>query len=109
MAISWITAFKAIPWGQVVENAPTVLRGAKKLWGMAQPQVAGQHTRVEQDVAELKQEVLKAAQLIESLAEQNARLVEAVEILRVRTRALGIACGMLLIAFIGVAGIVLWK
>jgi len=109
MALSWITAFKAIPWGQVVENAPTVLRGAKKLWGMAQPQVAGQHSRVEQDVAELKQEILKAAQLIESLAEQNARLVEAVEILRVRTRLLLVGGGVLLAAVIGLAVFVLTR
>lgn len=108
MAISWITAFRAIPWGQVVENAPTVLRGAKRLWGMAQPQV-GEHSRIEQDVAELKQEILKAAQLIESLAEQNARLVEAVEILRVRTRVLLVGGGVLAAAVVGLAVLVLTR
>lgn len=106
MAISWITAFKAIPWGQVVENAPTVLRGAKKLWGMAQPQL-GEHSRIEQDVAEVKDELAKAAQLIASLAEQNARLVEAVDILRVRTRALLVGGGVLLAAVVALAVLVL--
>lgn len=108
MAISWITAFRAIPWGHVVENAPTVLRGAKKLWGMAQPQV-GENSRIEQDVAELKEELAKAAQLIASLAEQNARLVEAVEILRVRTRALLVGGGVLLAAVVGLAVFVLTR
>lgn len=108
MAIGWITAFKAIPWGQVVENAPTVLRGAKKLWGMAQPQV-GEPSRIEQDVAELKEEITRAAQLIASLAEQNARLVDAVEILRVRTRVLTISAGVLLVSVIALAVWVLMR
>ena len=108
MAISWITAFKAIPWGQVVESAPTVLRGARKLWGMAQPQL-GEPSRVEHDVAELKEEVTKAAQLIASLAEQNARLVEAVEILRLRTRVLLVGGGVLLAAVVGLAILVLMR
>jgi len=107
MAINWITAFKVIPWGQVMDNAPTVLRGAKKLWGMvgnnaAQTQ-AVEPPRLEHDVAELKQEVAKAAEIITSLAEQNGRLVEAVEILRVRTRVLTVAIVALSAAVIALA------
>ena len=107
MAINWITAFKVIPWGQVMENAPTVLRGAKRLWGMvfnkaAQTQ-AVERPRLEHEVAELKQELAKAAEILTGLAEQNTRLVEAVEILRVRTRVLTVAIVALSVGVIALA------
>ena len=107
MAINWITAFKVIPWGQVMENAPTVLRGAKKLWGMvgtnATQTEAVEPPRLEHEVAELKQELAKAAEILTGLAEQNTRLVEAVEILRVRTRVLTVAIIALAAAVIALA------
>lgn|SRR5512145_955895 len=108
MALNWLTAFKVIPWGQVVQNAPTVLRGAKKLWGMvgnnaAHPHQAVEPSRLEHEVVELKQEVAKAAEVITSLAEQNGRLVEVVEILRVRTRVLTVAIAALSIGVIALA------
>lgn len=107
MAINWITAFKVIPWGQVMENAPTVLRGAKKLFGMVgNPQAQAplaDDSRLAQEVAELKQEVAKAAEIITGLAEQNTRLVEAVEILRVRTRVLTVAIVALAVAVIALS------
>ena len=109
MALNWITAFKVIPWGQVLENAPTVLRGAKKLWDKAgNPQAAGAPSRLEQEVSELRDEVAKGAQLIASLAEQNAQLVGAIEVLRVRTRVLGIACVTLSVAVVALAAVAVW-
>ncbi len=107
MALNWLTAFKVIPWTQVVQNAPTVLRGAKKLWGMvgtnaAQPP-AVEPSRLEHEVADVKHEVAKAAEVITSLAEQNGRLVEAVEILRVRTRVLTVAIVALSVGVIALA------
>jgi hypothetical protein len=32
MAIGWLTVLKMVPWGEVIENAPKVAIGAKKLW-----------------------------------------------------------------------------
>ncbi|MDD2846546.1 MAG: hypothetical protein PHT57_16525, partial [Rhodoferax sp.] len=32
MAIGWLTVLKMVPWGDVIENAPKVASGAKKLW-----------------------------------------------------------------------------
>jgi len=32
MAIGWLTVLKMVPWGDVIENAPKVATGAKKLW-----------------------------------------------------------------------------
>lgn len=89
MAISWLTALKLIPWRDVVENAPTVLRTAKKLWDKQPPP----DTSLQQEVASLREEARRAAAVIESLAEQNTRLVQAVDILRVRTRLLVYALG----------------
>lgn len=108
MAAGWITALKLIPWDDVVANAPAVLRGAKKLWG----KVGGVETAkapdrvaaLEQQVAELREQADTAAGVISSLAEQNARLVEAVELLRIRTRVLLVACAVLAL---GVAAVFL--
>jgi hypothetical protein len=102
MAISWITALKLIPWRDVVENAPTVLRTAKKLWTKEQPEPS-----LQQEVASLREEAQRAAQVIESLAEQNTRLVQAVEVLRVRTRLLLYAAGALSIALLVLTAYVL--
>jgi len=31
MAIPWFSMLQAVPWGQVIDNAPKVVDGAKKL------------------------------------------------------------------------------
>jgi hypothetical protein len=94
MAINWITAFKLIPWRDVVENAPTVLGAARKLWDkraaepMPEPDTAPHPhlATLQQELASLKEEAARTAELIKALAEQNTRLVEAIDVLRARTR-----------------------
>lgn len=105
----WITAFKVIPWTQVLAAAPAVVVGARKLWEAVRkqeaPKVTGQapaadQRALEEQVAELRRELTAASELVSSLAEQNNRLVEAVEVLRVRTRilfAFAIVLGLALI------------
>jgi hypothetical protein len=100
----WITAFKAIPWADVIAAAPVVAQGARKLWTSIRskgPDAAGARAMestesrvqaLEVKVTELKKELAASSELINSLAEQNARLVQAVGILRIRTRALLAAC-----------------
>ena len=107
MAVGWLTALKVIPWGDVVQNAPGVLRGAKKLWSAVRqgPEPHG----LQQEVAQLKDQAENAARLISSLAEQNARLVEAVDILRLRTRVLLITSGVLVAAMIALAALLLLR
>lgn len=118
MAISWITtALKFVPWGDVVSAAPTVARGARDLWrtvrhnddeavvppesvAVAPPQdrvvaLASRLEAVESRLQSLQQEAGASAELMTSLAEQNERLVQAVEILRARTRLLLWACALL--------------
>jgi len=114
----WITAFKVIPWAELVVAAPAVVSGARKLWAAVRkqeaPRVTGQgvpadQLALEKQVAELRKELADASELVTKLAEQNNRLVEAVEVLRVRTRILFalsvITCtGLIVLIVLAVAG-----
>ncbi len=111
MAIPWLLALKVIPWGDVIEHAPQVLSAARKLLERQRasktPPVAGEgaiqmpsseppslavmHQRLlaaQQQIDSQAQAQDQLAQTLAELAEQNARLVSAVELLRLRTRLL---------------------
>lgn len=111
MAIPWLVALKVIPWGDVIEHAPKVLSAARKLLDRQRTQVPSAAPprdmvdladQVPPSLGELKTRLVAAQQQIDSqalaqeqlaqtlaeLAEQNARLVSAVEVLRVRSRLL---------------------
>lgn len=129
MAIPWLTALKVIPWSDVIEHAPQVLKSARDLLerqrqrlreaetpqpeqrsdivempGQAPPEVRElqqQLATTREDLQRQKQVQERTAQTLADLAEQNARLVDAVERLRKRTRWL-----MVVVAVLGVA--VVW-
>ena len=122
MTVSWLAAFKVIPWADLIDNAPAVVRGAKKLWGLVGGTPGepgpGPHTQamstldarvasLEQEIGHLKVQANGAANLISTLAEQNARLIEAVEILRLRTRVLLVASAVLALGSVVVAVVLL--
>lgn len=104
MAISWLTALKVLPWGDMIEYAPKVVSGAQKVWQRvksgkdaetaadasalvpADPQTELQ--QMQQQVQRLQQQQLDLTNLVKELAGQNQRLVDAVNVLRVRTRVL---------------------
>jgi len=111
MPLPWLTALKVIPWGDVIEHAPKVLGAARKLLERQRapkPVPAADESVIPAPSAEppslevlrghlntaqqqLDQQALAQEQLTQTvaeLAEQNARLVSAVEVLRVRTRLL---------------------
>lgn len=110
MAIPWLMALKVIPWGDVIEHAPSVLKAARKLMERQPPEAPGQAGASGSTVpvsavptlGELKNALVAAQGQIErqaqtqrelsetlaELAEQNARLVSTVEVLRLRTRVL---------------------
>ncbi len=118
MAIGWLTVLKLVPWGDVIENAPKVAQGAKKLWhtvgkkpapGVADtftPTAPGQGALGGQDAvvavlqrqvaelqvtaAELHQQMLESSALIQSLAEQNTQLIQRVEVNRKRVLVIGV-------------------
>ncbi len=97
--MSWLAAFKVIPWADVLAAAPAVAQGARKLWSSVKAGSAAVETQetepletrvhaVEACIAELKQENAASSELVKSLAEQNARLVEIVGMLKTRTQVL---------------------
>jgi len=110
MAIPWLMALKVIPWGDVIEHAPSVLKAARKLMDRQPPASSGQagtpamSTPVSAlpSLGELQNALIAAqgqmdrqaqtqrelTETLAELAEQHARLVSAVEVLRLRTRVL---------------------
>jgi hypothetical protein len=119
MAIGWMTALKVIPWSDVIEATPGIVKGARKIFARSQetdtPVATGSPSssaelqarvvQLESTLAQLTEQQQASAQLIETLAEQNARIVEAVDILRVRTRLLMAVSGVLALLL---AALVLW-
>ena len=108
MAI-WIHALKVLPWKDMIDYAPTVVSGAQKLWQRVRKKNIEPTTPVDalpqspetiiaelqQQVGELRTQQVELSNLVKELADQNQRLVQAVDVLRVRTK-------MLLFSFIAV-------
>jgi hypothetical protein len=112
----WISAFKVIPWLDLMAAAPTVVQGARRLWATVKKQEApvaeGQdplaaQRALETQIAELRQELTAASEIVTNLAEQNGRLVEAIAILRARTRVLLVFSAILAAGMVGLAAVVL--
>ena len=121
MAAGWVAALKLVPWGDVIEATPQILQAAKKLLGTTQKgnadaaagaleggaggepavPVALQLQHLRDRVAQLEREQQESAVLIQSLAEQNAQVVRAVEVLRQHQQRLTVATGILAAACTG--------
>jgi len=132
LAIGWISALKVIPWKDVLEAAPGMVKGAKRLFTAAkaetnsQPIADSSPTIVSFDaeglanldsrvrhlqakVFELNSEQNSSAKLIKSLAEQNARVVNAIEVFRVRIKILIYVCLLLGITLSALIFVVMLK
>ena len=128
MAISWVTALKLVPWGDVIQAAPSVLKAAKgwmKKSSEQEMEEAAQAAFPEhsapasannagelalQQVAQLEARLAHAeeaqratALVLEKMAEQQAQIVKTVGILRTGATRLAWACGVLSILVIGMA------
>lgn len=103
MAIGWLKFIQSVPWTDVISNAPKVADGAKGLWERVskkagvttQPQSSSPTpdaepvTELEQLRADLAQlsdqhqqlqtQVVAATELINSLAQQNQKLVHRID------------------------------
>jgi hypothetical protein len=117
MAIGWMTVLKMVPWGDVIETAPKVAAGAKKLWtNVGKKKLSGatssngntpsaaqaltgqeairalqtQVAELQATVAELHQQMFESSALIKSLAEQNTQLVQRIELNRKRLLVLAV-------------------
>lgn len=128
MAISWLTVLQIVPWSDVINNAPKVVDGAKKLWNTvarnpAPPELPARDTApaaspeaqaiaelaarvasLEANAADLHGQMLASSELIKALAEQNTQLITRIEANRVRTVWLAAATAVTaLVAAIGLA------
>jgi hypothetical protein len=108
----WMTALKIIPWGNVVESAPHIVKAAKHLFSATKKEksdfsadwqtgdTSGSLDKrvrfLEAKLIELRDEQRSSAELIKSLAEQNALMVEAIEVFRVRVKMLLTVCILML-------------
>lgn len=127
MPINWVGLLRNVPWTEVVKGVPKVVDGARKLWSAVrkQPAIDGsapappqseeldrdqrvaaieaRATTLEAAVMDLQEEMVKSAELIKSLAEQNQQLVKQLETIRVRIMWLG--SGIIVFAIIAVASL----
>lgn len=115
---SILTVLAQVPWGQVIDAAPKVAEGASRLWKTVKRRgqedeatveevlersaadadspdrrealqtLGAQVQRLQQDVADLREEMQAATGLIKDLAEQNTALVQRIELNRRRLRQL---------------------
>lgn len=129
MAISWVTALKLVPWGDVIQAAPSVLKAAKGLMNKSpeqeleeaakaafpEPQApthsnAGelalqQVAQLEARIAHMEQAQQATALVLEKMAEQQAQIVKTVGLLRTGATRLAWACGALTVI---VAGLIVY-
>ncbi len=125
MAIGWMTALKLVPWADVIEATPQILQAARRLMGSTRKgpatdmeaaaadagggavtmTTADQLAVLRDALVQLQDEQRASAQLIESLAEQNAVLVRAVDALRQRQQRLVWAAWLLAAS---TAGLLAW-
>lgn len=114
MAIGWMTILKTLPWSDVLQHAPVVADGAKKLWDRVgrrsaaaaesapADSVEARIATLERRATELHEQMLASSALIKDLAEQNAQLLRRLQIQRRWFAVLGLAAAA---ALIGVAAI----
>ena len=112
MAIPLMAVLKAIPWGQVIENAPQLVDGAQKLFSRLKkdkertPDVIAPDPSPDEDEGErlrmleryvqenrlelqqLHQNLSDTADLLSHLTGQNAKMVDEIDLLRRQTRRL---------------------
>ncbi|MBA4109801.1 MAG: hypothetical protein C0487_09440 [Leptothrix sp. (in: Bacteria)] len=105
MAIGWLSVLQAVPWSDVISNAPKVAEGAKKLWSTVSKKPAASPTdteaptassssslidarvaALEANAAQLHEQLVASSELIKALAEQNAQLIRGIEANRVKVK-----------------------
>lgn len=103
MAIPWLSVLQAVPWSDVLAQAPKVVDAAGKLWRRTRQRAPGpagtagppspeelpeRLLAAENRLAELQQELAESSELLKELADQNAQLLRGLEAGRQRLRRL---------------------
>jgi len=114
MATGWWSVLKTVPWSEVINAAPQVASGARRLWDTvarksgtapgapmeAMPEDDPFDTlflrvdKNEANLADLRTQMLQASEIIANLADQNAQLIAKMELARTRLLWLGVATGV---------------
>jgi len=114
MATGWWSVLKTVPWSEVINAAPQVASGARRLWDTVarksnMPPGAPMEVMPEEDpfdtlflrvdkneanLADLRTQMLQASEIIANLADQNAQLIAKMELARTRLLWLGVATGV---------------
>ncbi|MCD2516475.1 hypothetical protein LQ564_09140 [Massilia sp. G4R7] len=114
MATGWWSVLKTVPWSDVINAAPQVATGARRLWDTVArksntapgppmeeaPQEDPFDTlflrvdKNEANLADLRTQMLQASEIIANLADQNAQLIAKMELARTRLLWLGVATGV---------------
>lgn len=104
MAIGWLTALKALPWGTILSQAPTVVDAANRLLSRAgqrrggaeaPPELASLLARIEA----LEEHDRADAAVMKQLADEVAALAAASQVLALRLRlVLGLAVAAVLLS-----------
>ena len=114
MATGWWSVLKTVPWSEVINAAPQVASGARRLWDTVARKsgtAPGPMTEAEPvedpfdtlflrvdkneaNLADLRTQMLQASEIIANLADQNAQLIAKMELARTRLLWLGMATGV---------------
>jgi hypothetical protein len=119
MPLVWL---KAVPWSAIIANAPLVVDSAKKLVSLvrskpapatqAGPSPAGASADgppaelavLQTRIRQLEEEQRQASELLRSMAENNAQMVQALDYLRARVRTNGRVAALALAGLVVLGG-----
>ncbi|HEX6007441.1 MAG TPA: hypothetical protein VFY80_05730 [Burkholderiales bacterium] len=110
MAIGWLTVLKALPWGTILSQAPTVVDAANRLLSQTRRRPSDEapsgldalHERIEA----LEEHDKADAAVMKQLAEEVAVLAQASQVMAIRMRLIlalsvaGIAIGCVALAIV---------
>jgi hypothetical protein len=107
MAIPWLVALRAIPWGTILANAPSILRSADALRTRTQVRPdnvsATDLQALGERIAALEQRDRESAEVLAQLTAQVAALTAAGEVLEARARwLLAVAIAALAVSILAV-------
>lgn len=112
MAVSWFASLKDVPWSKVIGMAPAIVENGRKLWDRVSDRSggnrAGETTRsaaqmpvpaaiaafelrleaLEKKSAQLREEAVASFDVVRAITDQHSQMVQAVDVLLVRTRVL---------------------
>ncbi|MCB1909641.1 MAG: hypothetical protein KDH15_19950 [Rhodocyclaceae bacterium] len=109
MPIPWAAAAKVIPWGEVIAAAPGIVRSARELLtrttGAEGDRADGDSPEqriaaLERQVQKIDDELTASSDLITRLAEQNERLIAAVDTLHRQLAIVSVVAGVALLGTI---------